>query len=112
MIAVAMLTLTFVANLVVIQYAMGAAQSAVDRGARGGSAVDGSLGACQADTNRTLRGGGGLLSGSAGDAIRLSCRVEGSTMVARAEGRFDWWLGPMPDVAFVVEGRSVIETRP
>jgi hypothetical protein len=107
-----MLTLTFVANLVVIQYAMGAAQSAVDRGARAGSALDGSLGSCQAETTRSLRGQGGLLSGSAGDAVRPSCHVAGLAMVARAECRFDWWLGPVPAVEFIVEGRSVIETRP
>jgi hypothetical protein len=107
-----MLVLTFVANVVAIQYAMGAVRSAVDRGARSGSAVDAPVGACQSEAVRTLRGPGGLLTGAVGESVRLSCHREGDTILARAEGRFGWWLGPFPEVVLTAEGRSVIEPPP
>lgn len=112
MVALAMLFLTMILNLVAIQYALGAVQTAVDDAARRGSALDGSIGLCVSDANRTLRGDSGLLTGRMGNGLSIRCAVSGDEMVATATGAFEWWVAGLPAFDFTVEGRSVLEPAP
>jgi len=112
MVAAAMLILAFAANLVAMQYAIGAGQAAVDRAARVGSAVGGSPGRCVDVIELTLRGEGGLLRGRLGEAVSGNCRIDGETMVATAAGPLAWWFGALPPAHIHVESRSVVEQPP
>lgn len=106
-----MLVFAAVVNLVAVQFQRGAIRVAIDEGARYGAAVAHSERDCEQLAESILYGeGSGLLRGSLGEGIDITCEVFGTEMVARAVGASSWWIGGMPDVDFVLEGRAVLET--
>ena len=109
MVFIAMTLLIFVTNAVAIQYASGAVRTAVDEAARVGASLDGTPAECVEHAEEVLRGRGGLLRGTMGDAITFACTVDGPVMVARATGEFEWWFGGVPAIGVDIQGRSVIE---
>ena len=106
-----MTLLILVSNAVAIQYASGAVRTAVDEAARLGARLDGSPAECVDHAEEVLRGRGGLLRGTMGDGIEISCAVAGSVMVATATGEFEWWFGGAPSISVEIEGRSVVEPK-
>lgn len=106
-----MMLFVAVVNGVAMQYQRGAVRLAVDEGARRGASASGLTGDCEALAESILRGrDSGLLRGSLGDGIEIMCEVRGPDMVATARGSSRWWFGGLPDMAFVIEGRAVVET--
>jgi hypothetical protein len=109
MVIIAMALLIMVTNAVAIQYAMGAVRTAVDEAARTGARLAGTPADCAEHGTDVLRGRGGLLRGTMGDSIVISCAVDGPVMVASATGELEWWFGGVPAVSVDIIGRSVIE---
>ncbi len=109
MVIIAMALLILVSNAVAIQYATGAVRTAVDEAARTGARLDGTPAECVEHGTDVLRGPGGLLRGTMGDNIVITCAAVGSVMVASATGEFEWWFGGVPAVSVAIVGRSVIE---
>jgi hypothetical protein len=109
MVMIAMALLIMVTNAVAIQYAMGAVRTAVDEAARTGARLEGTPAECEEHAWNVLRGRGGLLRGTMGDSIVISCAAVGPVMVASATGEFEWWFGGAPGVVVDIVGRSVIE---
>ena len=106
-----MMLFAAIVNMVAMQYQRGAVRLAVDEGARRGASVSGVAGDCEALAESILRGrDSGLLRGSLGDGIEITCEVRGREMVATARGSSKWWFGGVPDMTFAVEGRAVVET--
>jgi hypothetical protein len=106
-----MLIFAAVVNLVAVQYQRGAVRVAVDEGARHGASVANSEGDCERLADSILRGeGSGLLRGQLGEDVDIHCEVIGAEMVATAVGSSMWWIGGLPDMDFVMEGRAVLET--
>jgi hypothetical protein len=98
-------------NMVAMQYQRGAVRLAVDEGARRGASVSGKADDCEALAESILRSrDSGLLRGSLGDGIEITCEVRGPEMVATARGSSRWWFGGIPDMTFAIEGRAVVET--
>jgi hypothetical protein len=105
-----MLIFAVVLNAVTIQYQLGAVRVAVDEGARYGAAAGALTADCEQRVGSILYGDSGLLRGSLGDGITVSCWEVGGEMVASARGVSPWWMGGLADGEFTIEGRAVIET--
>lgn len=105
-----MLILAAVVNAVAIQYQLGAVRVAVDEGARHGAAVGASTDDCRLRAESIIRGESGLLRGTLGQGIEVSCRELDGEVIATATGTSPWWVGGLPDDEFVFEGRAVLET--
>lgn len=95
------------ANLVVVQYGRGAIRSALDQGARVAS-LTGDPVSCETRVREVL---GQILGGHMGDGTRVSCHVEGSIVVARAEARFESWTPLTPDVEVDISVHAAVEPR-
>lgn len=98
--------LATLANVLVQQYAVAAVQAALDEGARAGSLVDASGGAC---ARRVREAVGGLLGGSYGQGVRVACVRAGSRVVASARVRFDGWAPMVPDLVTTLRAEQVAE---
>lgn len=109
MISFGMILLLMIANLVAFQYGGGAIRAAVDEGARWGAALEREAQDCEMRAREILRGRNGLLGGSMGDTIDVSCAEVSGEMVATATGQFEWWFGGVPNVDIEIVGRSVVE---
>lgn len=94
--AVGFSMLLFVAfvNLVLYQYGRGAVRSALDEGARAGSAAESTAARCEDKANEVL---GSLLSGSMGQTVVVTCTVSGGAMVANGTGLFPHFSPFVPD---------------
>ncbi len=81
-----------VAHLVIVQYADGALQLAVEEGVRAGTAVDAGPAICVRSARRTLVGRRGVLRGELGRTATVRCFVDGAAKppqmvaIARIEG--------------------------
>ena len=106
------IVLAFVLNVVALQYAMGAIQSAVDEGARAGSALGGTVGSCERVAHATLRGRGGLLTGSLGRGIAVKCSVSGDVITASATGTLRWLFEAIPAQSVRIVSHAVVERPP
>lgn len=103
------LVLVFFVNLaqvVVWQYGRGSVRAALDEAARAGAGTAGGLAACEERAGAVLRD---LLGGSMGDEIQVSCRDEGSGIVAEASVMFRSWMPPMPDWTFTSAASAPFE---
>lgn len=94
------------AQLVVWQYGRGSVRAAVDEAARAGAGTAGGLAACEERAEAVLRD---LLGGSMGDEVRVSCRDDGSEIVAEASVVFRSWMPPMPDWSFTSAASAPFE---
>ena len=99
-------------NLIVDEYGRGVVRTAVDEGAQAG-AVAGSpepaVAACQAKEDEVMSG---LLAGTFGRQVHLSCSVQGQLVTASAEGELPGWLPPIPAVKVAQFEISHLETAP
>ena len=112
MLALTIVLLLGVVNLIAMQYGQGAVRTALDEGARYGAFLGNDGGDCEQRAEMVLRGDTGLLRGTLGDSITVTCGVVGDTMQATAIGSFDWWVGGLPAVEFTMVGVAVIEQPP
>ncbi len=104
----ALVFFTVLANLVVMQYARGVLRAAVDEGARRGAAyLVGGVAACEEEMRRFVDD---LLSGPLVAGADLGCRVEGSSVRARAEAVVRGWLPAVPDLTLRVEAAAPRES--
>ena len=105
----ALLFFVALANLVTIQYALGAARGAVDEGSRAGALSGGNLEICEAFAGSAVAN---LLAGSIGDDISINCVFDGELIVARARGSFAFWLPGPPPFEFEVSAGTTLEPEP
>lgn len=94
------------AQLVVWQYGRGSVRAALDEAARAGAGTAGGIDACEERAGAVLRD---LLGGSMGDEIRVSCRDDGSRIVAEASVVFRSWMPPLPDWTFTSSATAPFE---
>lgn len=102
--ALALALFLMLANLVVVQYGRGAVRSALEQGARAGTT--GGPAACEETASLVVAD---LLGGRMSDDLSLSCSVSGASVVATASVRFEAWTPLIPDFAFDLTSRAVIE---
>lgn len=110
--ALTLVLLLAMANLVAMQYGRGAIRTAVDEGSRYGAFLGNSTLDCKQRADAVLRGDHGLLRGTLGDSIAVTCEVDVDVMRATAVGTFDWWIGGLPDVEVRMIGEAVLEGDP
>jgi hypothetical protein len=110
-VAIAILMVVFVgaANFVLDEYAKGALRTAVDEAAQAGATSGGSLSACLAEASQVR---GDLLPGPFGAGVSVTCRVDGTEMLASAAGVLPSLVPEVPRVHVSVVGLSVIEEAP
>ena len=108
-VALSLLIFTGFANLVVVQYARGVIRSALDEGVRDGSRVSSSAVVCEQTAGTFL---GGLLGGSMGDGVAVSCSDEGTEVRATAAVRFESWLPGVPPWEFEMHAVMFKELAP
>ena len=82
------------ANLIAYQYAIGAIRLSMDEGVRAQSRAEAPIGECEAVANESLDG---LLGGSMGAAVSISCFDNGVTVTAQASGSLDSFSPWVPD---------------
>ena len=107
--AVALMTLVWLANFIVFQYGRGAVRAAIDEGARTGSRVGASEASCEARAHEVLDN---LLGGVLGKGVKITCRLDGSTMLAEARGTFTSWAPPVPTYRFDVTATALQTQEP
>lgn len=110
-IVIGLLTISFVAgaNYVVFHYGRGALQSAVDQAAQAGSRAGAPPDACRRRADEALEG---LLGGSLGDTVRVSCTDDGAVVRATATATFEGWLDIVPDRSVTVTATAHKEQVP
>jgi hypothetical protein len=108
-VALSLLLFTGFANLVVVQYARGVVRSSLDEGVRDGSRASSGPRDCE-ETAATFLDG--LLGGSMGDGVEVSCSEVGSDVLATAQVRFDSWFPGVPSWQFEMEATMVKEIAP
>ena len=84
-------------------YGRGVVRAALDEGARAGSKVTASVERCQARAAETMTG---LLGGTMGDGVTITCRDDGEQVLAHADARFGAWAPAMPDWTFSITATS------
>ena len=97
------------ANLVTYQYGRGAVRSAVDQAAHAGSRASATETTCLARADQALDG---LLGGSLGDQVTVSCVDDGDRVRATATATFAGWIAVIPDWTFTVTATATKETPP
>ena len=105
----ALLTFTWLANLVVMQYGRGVVRGAVDEAARAGARVDASVAECQARAAEALAG---ALGGTMGEGVAIACSEDTETVRAVADVTFRSWLPPVTDWSFRAVGQARKEREP
>jgi hypothetical protein len=88
-VGLSLLFLVMFANLLVDLYARGAIRDALDEGVRAAAPAGTDAQVCEDRADEVLDG---LLHGRLGDDITIACDLEGSTMVATAQGHLPSWL--------------------
>ena len=90
-------------QLAVFTYGRGVVRSALDEGARAGSRVTDSVSRCEERAAQTM---GGLLAGTMGDGVAITCSDDGEQVLAHADARFVAWAPGMPDWTFTITATS------
>ena len=88
-VGLSLILLVLFANLLVDLYARGAVRDALDEGVRAGAPAGSGRHECEERAHEVVDG---LLHGALGHDVRVSCEVDGTTMVARADGTLPSWL--------------------
>lgn len=102
--AFAMIVFSSLANLIVVQYASGVVQAALDEGVRDGSSAGAHR--CEARAQEFLDS---ALGGAYGDGVVVSCREEGPFVVAAASATFPGYAPFVPDLSFDFEATAAVE---
>ena len=100
---VALAVFVWLLQLAVYAYGRGVVRSALDEGARAGSRVSDSVLRCQDRAEQTM---GGLLGGTMGRDVIISCSDDGDRVLAHADVRFSAWAPGMPDWTFAMTATS------
>jgi hypothetical protein len=100
---IALAAFVWLLQLAVFTYGRGVVRAALDEGARAGSKVSESADRCEARAAETITG---LLRGTMGDGVAITCSSDGQTVLARADVRFRAWAPAMPDWAFSITATS------
>ena len=100
---VALMAFVFFLQAAVFTYGRGVVRSALDDGARAGSKVSDSVARCEERAAQTM---GGLLGGTMGDGVVITCSDNGEKVEAHADVRFAAWAPGMPDWVFGVTATS------
>jgi hypothetical protein len=112
-ISFSLLFLVLLVNFVAFQYGRGAVRAALDEGTRAGSRVTDTRAAdvCLLRAQEALDG---LLGGSMGDQVSLTCTeaAGGRELRAGADVTFLGWFDPMPKWTFSVQAVAVREQAP
>jgi hypothetical protein len=106
---VALAVFVWLLQLAVFAYGRGVVRSALDEGARVGSQVTDSVGRCQERAEQTMNG---LLRGTMGSGVVVSCSDDGERVLAHADVRFAAWAPGMPDWTFDITATSRRATAP
>jgi hypothetical protein len=109
--AMAILTVLFVGalNFVLDEYAKGAARTAADDAAQAGASAGGSVAACVGAAEKAFSD---LVPGPFGRDVRFTCTVEGTNMVAMAQGTLPSFVPVVPRLGLSVLGISVVQAAP
>ena len=92
-VGLSLLLLVLIANVVIVQYAVGVARSAAEEGAQAGSRLTATRVECEARANEVL---GTLLGGAMGAAVTVDCTVGPSQVAATVQYTFTPWLPLIP----------------
>jgi hypothetical protein len=101
----ALLFFAVLTNLIVMQYSLGVAVTALDEGARQGARSLDPVSSCEIRADATFSS---VRDGSV-IADTLTCRVDGAWLVARIDGTLDGWAPLVPDLSFTREARAPLE---
>lgn len=96
-----------VINLFLYLYGQGAARAAIDEGVRAGSRVAAGETVCERRAAEALNG---LMPGSLGDGVAITCVAAGGELVAIADVTLDSPLPGVPSWSFQMEARAIQET--
>ncbi len=110
--AMALVVLTFAANVVAMHYTRGALRAAVVAGVRAGALVGGTAESCENRAESVLRGDSGLLRGPYGSDARVECRLVDERMEASGSVTVSWWIEVLPPIALRVSAEAVAEGLP
>jgi hypothetical protein len=88
-----LLLLVLIANVIIVQYAVGVARSAAEEGAQAGSRLSATRVECETRANEVL---GTLLGGAMGAAVTVDCNVGPSEVAATVQYTFTPWLPLIP----------------
>ena len=108
----AMIVVTFAANIVAMQYTRGALRAAATAGVRSGALVGGTAELCEIRAAAVLRGDGGLLRGPYGSDARVECRQIDARVEASGSATVAWWIDVLPPVVLQVSAEAVAERLP
>lgn len=100
---IALAVFVWLLQLAVFTYGRGVVRSALDEGARAGSKVTDSVDRCQERAAETMTG---LLRGTMGNGVTISCTDEGDRVLAHADVTFLAWAPAMPDWTFSITATS------
>ncbi len=100
---IALAVFVWLLQLAVFAYGRGVVRSALDEGARAGSKVTDSVERCQERAAETMTG---LLRGTMGNGVAITCTEESDRVLAHADVRFTAWAPAMPDWTFAITATS------
>lgn len=100
---VALAAFVWLLQLCVFSYGRGVVRSALDEGARAGSRVADSVPRCEQRAAETMSG---LLAGTMGQGVTITCTDDGERVLAHADVRFTAWAPAMPDWTFSITATS------
>jgi hypothetical protein len=92
-VALSLLIFVLIANAVLVQYARGVVRAAAEEGAQAGSRLSADESDCVARADEVLEG---LLGGSMGDDVTVSCTIGPSEVAATVRYSFTPWLPVIP----------------
>lgn len=96
---VALAAFVYLLQVGVFTYGRGVVRAALDEGARAGSKVSDSVARCEERAAETMSG---LLGGTLGQGVAISCDDDGERVLAHADVRFGAWAPAMPDWTFSI----------
>jgi hypothetical protein len=100
---IALAAFAWLLQLAVFTYGRGVVRTALDEGARAGSKVTDSVERCQERAGETMTG---LLRGTMGNGVTITCGDDGEEVLAHADVRFAAWAPAMPDWVFSITATS------
>ncbi len=96
-VALSLVFFALLANLIVMQYTMGAVTGALDEGVRYAARSGGDPDGCLERIDQAIHS---ILAGEVARTLRVDCWVDGSNIRAEATGLLSGWLPAVPDMAF------------
>ncbi len=110
--AMALVVLTFAANVVAMHYTRGALRAAVVAGVRAGALVGGTAEVCEVRAEAVLRGDSGLLRGPYGSNALVECSLVDERIEASGSATVSWWIDVLPPMVLRVSAEAVVEGLP